>query len=90
MKAGAPLILAGNRRPYKSMPLFLDAWRERWRMHGADESEIEAKLGKILQGADPPASDEQIQAMLDKAGFENPTLFFSSLFWGGWIATRRA
>lgn len=88
LKPGAPLILAGNRHAYASKPLFLAAWGERWRMHGASADEIHAKLGKILQGADPPVSDEHIAALLGKAGFEVPMLFFSSLFWGGWITHR--
>jgi tRNA (cmo5U34)-methyltransferase len=85
----APLILAGNRHAYASRPLFLAAWGERWRMHGATPQEIETKLGKILQGADPPTSDEHVSTLLVQAGFEVPTQFFSSLFWGGWL-TRRA
>jgi tRNA (cmo5U34)-methyltransferase len=89
LKPGAPLILAGNRHAYASRPLFLAAWGERWRMHGASADEIEAKLGKIRQGADPPASDQDVAEMLTQAGFEEPTLFFSSLFWGGWITHRR-
>ncbi|MBP0581055.1 class I SAM-dependent methyltransferase [Labrys sp. LIt4] len=89
LKPKAPLILAGNRHAYESRPLFLSAWGERWRMHGATAAEIEAKLGKIRQGADPPASDQEVAGLLTQAGFEEPTLFFSSLFWGGWITHRR-
>jgi tRNA (cmo5U34)-methyltransferase len=88
MKPGAPLILAGNRHAYAGKPLFLAAWGERWRMHGAGEEEVSSKLGKILQGADPPASDAAIAELLADAGFSTPDLFFSSLFWGGWIAFR--
>ncbi len=85
---GAPMILAGNRHAYASRPLFLAAWRERWRMNGAADAEIEAKIGKILQGADPPDSDADVEDLLVQSGFERPTLFFSSLFWGGWITQR--
>jgi tRNA (cmo5U34)-methyltransferase len=88
LKPGAPLILAGNYRPYASQPLLLAAWGERWRMHGAGPDEIRAKLGKILEGADPPASEEAVAALLADAGFGPPTRFFSSLFWGAWIAIR--
>ena len=41
---GAPLILAGNRYAYASKPLVLAAWGERWRMHGATNEEVKAKL----------------------------------------------
>lgn len=88
MKTGAPLILAGNRHAYASKPLLLAAWGERWRMHGANDGEIDTKLGRILQGADPPASDGDIAQLLVESGFTAPEQFFSSLFWGGWIANR--
>jgi tRNA (cmo5U34)-methyltransferase len=90
LKPGAPLILAGNHHAYTSEPLMLAAWGERWRMQGATADEIKAKLGKILQGADPPDSEEAVASLLDDAGFEPPLRFFSSLFWGAWIARRRA
>ncbi|MBM6594308.1 SAM-dependent methyltransferase [Microvirga pudoricolor] len=89
LKPGAPLILAGNHYAYASQPLLLKAWGTRWRMKGAGPGEVEAKLGKILQGADPPHSEEAVAGLLAEAGFEPPLRFFSSLFWGAWI-TRRA
>lgn len=82
---GAPLILAGNRYAYADHPTFLAAWGERWRMQGSTPEEVQAKLGKILQGADPPASEEAVAALLADAGFSRPTWFFSSLFWGACI-----
>lgn len=85
---GAPLIVAGNFRPYASEPLLMAAWGNRWRLNGANEDEIAAKLGKILNGADPPASEEAVEALLADAGFGAPKRFFSSLFWGAWICTR--
>ncbi len=85
---GAPLILAGNRYAYASQPLLLAAWGERWRMRGATSDEVGAKLGKILEGADPPASEEAVTAFLSDAGFEQPNWFFSSLFWGACLARR--
>jgi tRNA (cmo5U34)-methyltransferase len=89
LQPGAPLILAGNYRSYASEPLLLAAWGERWRMHGARSEEVQAKLGTILKGADPPSSEQAVADLLDEAGFEAPTRFFSSLFWGAWIARRR-
>lgn len=88
LKPDAPLILAGNRYPYLSQPVLLAAWGQRWRMQGATPDEVQAKLGKILQGADPPASEEAVAALLAQAGFEQPTWFFSSLFWGACLARR--
>jgi tRNA (cmo5U34)-methyltransferase len=57
-------------------------------MQGATPNEVQAKLGKILQGADPPHSEAAVAALLAEAGFGQPTRFFSSLFWGAWIARR--
>ncbi len=88
LRPGAPLILAGNHGAYASRPVLLAAWGERWRMHGATPGEVEAKLGKILEGADPPASEEAVAKLLGSAGFEPPERFFSSLFWGAWMARR--
>jgi tRNA (cmo5U34)-methyltransferase len=59
-------------------------------MHGAAPGEVEAKLGRIQQGADPPRSEAHLAALLAQAGFERPVLFFSSLFWGAWLARRAA
>ncbi|HTD04714.1 MAG TPA: SAM-dependent methyltransferase, partial [Undibacterium sp.] len=75
---------------YASQPLLLKAWGERWRMQGASADEVQAKLGKILQGADPPHSEAAVAALLAEAGFEAPLQFFSSLFWGAWITHRSA
>jgi tRNA (cmo5U34)-methyltransferase len=84
----APLILAGNRYAYATQPLLLAAWGQRWRMQGATAEEVKTKLGKILEGADPPASEGAIAELLANAGFERPTWFFSSLFWGACLARR--
>jgi tRNA (cmo5U34)-methyltransferase len=89
LKPGAPLIVAGNRYAYAAQPLLLAAWAERWRMHGAKPDAVNAKLEKILQGADPPHSDEAVTELLAQAGFEDPLPFFSSLFWGAWLVRRR-
>lgn len=89
LKPGAPLILAGNHYAYASQPLLLAAWGQRWRQQGANAEEVRAKLGKILQGADPPHSEAAVQALLHEAGFGEATRFFSSLFWGAWLTCKR-
>jgi tRNA (cmo5U34)-methyltransferase len=88
MKPGAPLVLACNHYVYEDQPLLLKAWSERWRRQGATPEQVAFRLGKIREAADPPASEEVIAAFLDKAGFKPPLRFFSSLFWGAWIACR--
>lgn len=85
---GAPFVLAGNHYAYKSQPLLLAAWGERWRQQGAGPKEVEAKRAKIMQGADPPQSEEAVADLLQESGFGLPTRFFSSLFWGAWVTLR--
>jgi tRNA (cmo5U34)-methyltransferase len=89
LRPGAPLILAGNHYAYASQPLLLAAWGERWRQQGASPDEVEGKRAKTLQGADPPHSEQAVAVLLEEGGFEPPLRFFSSLFWGAWIARRR-
>ena len=88
LKPGAPLIVAGNHYAYASQPLLLQAWSQRWRQQGATADEVQAKLGKILQGADPPHSEAAVQALLHGAGFGDATRFFSSLFWSAWLTCK--
>ena len=88
LKPGAPLIVAGNHYAYASQPLLLAAWGQRWRQHGATPDEVKAKLGKILQGADPPHSEAAVQKLLLDAGFGDATRYFSSLFWGAWLTCK--
>jgi tRNA (cmo5U34)-methyltransferase len=89
LKPNSPLILARNHHVYTAEPLLLAAWGERWRMNGASVEEVKAKLGRILQGADPPESEDEVTRLLDEAGFQKPKRFFSSLFWGAWVMWRR-
>ena len=86
---GAPFILACNRCAYESQPLFLAAWAQRWRLAGAGDAEVAAKLAKIRQGAVPPASEAEVESLLQDAGFDQPLRFFSSLFWSAWIVFKR-
>jgi tRNA (cmo5U34)-methyltransferase len=88
LKPGAPLIVAGNQYAYASQPLLLAAWGQRWRQHGASPDEVKAKLGKILQGADPPHSEAAVQKLLHDSGFGDATRFFSSLFWSAWMTCK--
>lgn len=86
LKPGAPLVVAGNYRAYASQPLLMAAWANRWRMNGAGEEELQSKMNKILQGAEPPLSENAVFTLLSNVGFEDPVRFFSSLFWGAWLA----
>jgi tRNA (cmo5U34)-methyltransferase len=56
-------------------------WANRWRMNGAAPTEVQTKMNKLLQGAEPPHSEEALIALLTEAGFNDPFRFFASLFW---------
>ncbi|WP_317201854.1 class I SAM-dependent methyltransferase [Janthinobacterium sp.] len=88
LEPGAPLILACNHYAYAAQPLLLAAWGGRWRMQGAPADVVAAKLGRIVEGADPPHSEQAVLDLLAEAGFEQPLRFFSSLFWGAWMLRR--
>ncbi|WP_134676971.1 class I SAM-dependent methyltransferase [Ectopseudomonas khazarica] len=90
LEPGAPLVLAGNHQAYAEQPFLLKVWAQRWRQQGATPEEVKVKLGRILQGADPPRSEAQVQQLLDDSGFGPAQRFFSSLFWGAWVTSRRA
>lgn len=88
LRDGAPLILAGNYGSYRDDPLFMAAWANRWRMHGASPADVRRKMDTILRGADPPASEEAVAKLLADAGFGRPQRFFTSLVWGAWLTRR--
>lgn len=88
LKPEAPMIVGCNQYDYASQPLLLAAWGQRWRQHGASLDEVKVKLGKILQGADPPHSEAAVQTLLHDEGFGGATRFFSSLFWGAWLTCK--
>ncbi|MBB4120493.1 methyltransferase [Martelella radicis] len=88
LKPDAPLVIAGNYRSYASEPLLMAAWANRWRLHGETPDVVEQKMGRLIQGAEPPQSEEAVLALLAEAGFVGPVRFFASLFWGAWLARR--
>lgn len=88
LQPGAPFVLAGNCGDYQAEPLLLEAWRDRWRLHGVPEAEIEAKFARITRDVDPPRSEQAVLDLLAAAGFTAVRRVFSSLFWGTWIAWR--
>ncbi len=88
LKPAAPLVVAGNYRSYSSEPLLMAAWANRWRMNGAEPDEVKAKMSKLLQGAEPPKSEEAVISLLREAGFGEAVRFFTSLFWGAWLTRR--
>lgn len=90
LKPGSPLALAGNYRSYASEPILLAAWANRWRLNGAEPDVRQSKMNSILQGAEPPHSEEAVIALLAEAGFADPVRYFASLFWGAWLARRSA
>lgn len=88
LRPTAPFVIAGNYRAYASQPLLMAAWANRWRMNGVAPEEVQAKMNKILQGAEPSASEEAVFALLAGSGFGEPTRFFTSVFCGAWLTQR--
>jgi tRNA (cmo5U34)-methyltransferase len=88
LKPGAPFVLGANYRAYGSEPLLLAAWQERWRLYGATNAELAEKFGRITEDVDPPASEEAVIDLLRDAGFSDARRFYSSLFWGSWVARK--
>jgi len=88
LKPCSPFIMSGNRFKYSDKPTFLKAWGNRWRLAGASAETVTAKLNTILQGADPPGSDEEVEQFLWDAGFRGHSKVFSSLFWSSWLTCR--
>ncbi|EMM3430071.1 class I SAM-dependent methyltransferase [Klebsiella aerogenes] len=79
LKPGAPVIVAGNYRAYASQPLLMAEWANHWRMNGADAEEVQVKMNKILQGAEPPQSEEAVFELLMGRGLKIPCVFFQSV-----------
>jgi tRNA (cmo5U34)-methyltransferase len=50
---------------------------------------VASKLATILAGAEPPGSEEEMEAFLDRSGFRDHSRYFSSLFWCSWMAYKR-
>lgn len=85
LRPGSPFIMSGNRYRYSDKPTFLKAWKNRWRLAGASFESATEKLNTILKGADPPASEEEVEQFLTDSGFTDHSKFFSSLFWSSWL-----
>ncbi|WP_020481074.1 class I SAM-dependent methyltransferase [Pseudomonas asplenii] len=90
LKADAPFVVACNHYRYAEQPLLLQTWAERWRQQGATPDEVKAKRARIMQGADPPSSEQAVGTLLQECGFGPLQRFFSSLFWGAWVTHKQA
>ena len=55
-----------------------------------DEAAVSRELAERLRQAiaELPPREAEVFCLLASAGFVEPTRFFASLFWGGWIARR--
>lgn len=89
LKPGGALVLAGNFLSFADQPLMLKAMSERWRMYGDTREEVDQKLARAQEHSLPTESEDALSALLADAGFDQPLRFFSSLFWGAWVAGRK-
>lgn len=88
LSSGAPLILASHHGRFSEQPLLMDAWAERSRMHGASSEQADAMKEKLRDSLDAPPSEDSVTGLLHAAGFGPPLRYFTSLFWGAWVARR--
>lgn len=82
----ALLVLASHHGRYAEQPLLLDAMAERLRLNGMTHEQIARMRQRLHDETDAPASEDAIIDLLDAAGFSRPLRYFTSLFWGAWIA----
>jgi len=89
LRPGAPLVLADLHADETSLRFerFLGAWRERQLALGMEEKDAEEYF-RELTSVVRFVPEERIRSLLEEAGFEEVTPFYSALLFGGWVARR--
>jgi tRNA (cmo5U34)-methyltransferase len=89
LNPGGALVIGESFHSYADQPLMVKAMREHWRMTGDSREEADQRLSKLNEHPLPSDSEETLYASLSGAGFDQPLRFFTSLFWGAWIAQKK-
>ncbi|CAJ37298.1 class I SAM-dependent methyltransferase [Methanocella arvoryzae] len=90
LKRGAPLILVDDTGEPKSEEFWrtVDAWRTYVKTKGADPKLVdEGFSGQILKRLHF-VPEGRIYELLDQAGFEKPSRFFTAFLYCGWVAVK--
>lgn len=67
----------------------LKAWKKYVVLQGVDENIVEDGFNNQILKRLEFVSQERILELLDLAGFENPSKFYTGFLYGGWAATKR-
>ena len=90
LKPGAPLLLADmfGKRDSPECKDQETVWRNLQISAGVDPEEVDKSIRSAAKDTHP-ISENRLSELLDGAGFENITLFFRSLMFGGWMARKK-
>jgi tRNA (cmo5U34)-methyltransferase len=91
LKSGSPLILVDGFgvKDSESFNRTVTAWKTFVKARGVDPQTVEDGFsGQILKRL-RFVPEERIERLLDEAGFEKPSRFFTGFLYGGWVAIRK-
>jgi tRNA (cmo5U34)-methyltransferase len=91
LKSGSPLILVDGFGVRDSEPFnrTVSAWKTFVKARGVDPQAVEDGFGGQIFKRLQFVPEERIETLLDQAGFERPSRFFTSFLYGGWIAIKK-
>jgi tRNA (cmo5U34)-methyltransferase len=87
LKPGAPLVIAHHSVPDEAdkKPTWFRRWGALISANGIPEGDADGRA-KAIAGKLPTLSPESEIDLLQKAGFEQPSLFYAALTFRGWVA----
>ncbi len=91
LKPGAPLVLIDGYGVRDSVEFgrTVEAWKAFVKILAGDPQMVEDEFsGQILKRLQF-VPEERILELLDEAGFETPSRFFTSFVYGGWVAIKK-
>lgn len=91
LKSGAPLILVDGFGTKDSVNFEQNilSWKSFCETMGVDSQMVEDGFRDQIMKRLQFVSEERISGLLNEAGFDNPTRFFTSFLYGGWVAIKK-